>query len=154
MTKLFVKLQTPTIELVLSAKDASGQIDKLTVGFKRLEAEDASKKLLELQKIFQTQADSVEDIDTTAIDAFVVAHVAYFKKVNLVTIDDNDQQSSLSILDTRKAKPFAGRWETPEECLAALLDMYLASSPWRPAFNEGVQKALVNADMDEGKLKN
>ena len=154
MTKLYVKLQLPTIELTVKAKDSSGATDKLIVGFKRYEAEKSSELLLELQNLFSEQVDHIDDIDTTDIDNFMKDKVSYIRQVDLILVDEDDKQSSLSIIDTRKAKPLADRWETPEECLAALLDMYLASSPWRSAFNTAVQKALVNTDQDEGKLKN
>ena len=42
--KLSVKLQSPTIEILVKAKDASGATDSIVVGFKRYEAKEAKVK--------------------------------------------------------------------------------------------------------------
>ena len=155
MTRLYVKLQTPTIEIKVKAKDSSGMMDKLTVGFKRYEATESAHQLKLLQGLFEDQVGKDnDDIDTAELDSFIKGQIVYILQANLILVGDDGKESSLSVLDTRKAKPVADRWESSEDCLDVLLDLYLASSPWRSAFNDALQKALVNMEYVEGAIKN
>jgi len=155
MTKLYVKLQTPTVELAINAKDSSGAKDNIIVGFKRYEANESTTQLTSLGKLFLEQSEKeVTEIDTTDLDIFIKSQIVYIRQAHLLLIDEDDKKTALDVMDTRKAKPVADRWETPEECLDALLDLYLASAPWRSALNIGLRKALTNAEFDEDALKN
>lgn len=155
MSKLYVRLQQPTIELTIKAKDSAGNKDSIIVGFKRYEVDKATKELGKLQELFTEQLDVPGDeIDTTDIDNFIISNIEYIRQANLVLINEDGRESNLSIIDTRKAKPVAERWENEVECLAALLELYLSSAPWRSALTDAVQKALVNKEYDEGLVKN
>lgn len=166
--QLFVKLQSPTIELQVKAEDSSDTKAVITVGFKRYELDKTNIKLLDLQTLLSNHLDlltskqdgeSVDqsDLDQTSkdVDNFIYEHVSYIKKAKLDMIDDSTGEASeLIVNDTRKAKPVEDFWENAEECLTALLDMYLASSPWRSSFIASLQAALLNANYNDGKLKN
>jgi len=155
MTQLYVKLQTPCIEIKVKAKDSSGAVDALLVGFKRYESKKATKELTILQGLFEDQMGKQdEDIDTTELDIYIKSQVIYIKQANLILLDEEGKQSTLVVPDTRKAKQVADRWESSEDCLDVLLSLYLASAPWRLAFNGSLQKALANANYQDELLKN
>jgi len=156
MKQLFVKLQLPTIELTVKSKDASGTKDYMLVGFKRYNVEDSQKQLKQLQHLLEAQVESIEEndrIETTELDLYIASQIVYIKQANLVYIEDG-KETNLQIPDTRKAKPIADLWETSEDCLSVLVDLYLASSPTRSALTSSLQHALVNSDFDNGELKN
>jgi len=156
MKKLFIKLQTPTTELKVTAKDAAGVADSILVGFKRYEVKEAELKLKEFQEALQSQVDDSTEgsFAIEQVDAFISSQIVYIKQVRLEEQGDDGRTNSITIADTRKAKPYDTFWENPEECLDALLSMFLAASPWRVPLVTGLQKALVNADFEEDKVKN
>ena len=157
--KLYVELQQPVIELTITARDSTKQKSKIIVGFKRFEAKESTKLLNKMQELLKEIAAELSDpnidkIDTEELDNFIKEKILYIRQASLVTIQEDGSKSTLTIQDTRKAKPLEDFWETSEDCLIALLDMYLASSPWRSSFNIALQKALVNNDFEEDELKN
>lgn len=152
--KLFVKLQVPSIELVLKAVDAAQEKDTITVGFKRYDIAEVTKVLDEFQDIIDNVSDAK---DTHALDSFIKSNVLYLKACNIQYVSDEEgaKPVKLTVPDTRTAKPVETLWDTPEECLDALLDHYLGSSPYRVPFINLMNKALVNRYIeDEGKEKN
>lgn len=165
--QLYVKLQTPTIELLVKAEDSSKTKAALTVGFKRYEMEQTDLKLEELQEILKehlrllqlrqknTEEVSQEEINeaNSQITKFIASEIVYILKAK-VDVEEEGKLSELAIPDTRKAKPVEDFWESPDECLAALLEMYLASAPWRSSFVASLQAALLNSNYEEGKAKN
>ena len=176
--KLYVKLQTPTIELSLTATDSSGTVDKLAVGFKRPERKVADalyekfadlsdtyiKQLLgqpldekgtkENQFTVEHTLESKEEV-TEQISSMIRDSIVYLKSAKVMTIDEEKEtESVLTIPDTRKAKPNEDFWEDADECLAALLDMYLDAAPWRSSLTSAYQKSLLNVDTSEAKRKN
>ena len=157
--KLYIDLQTPTIELAVVARDSTKKKSKILVGFKRYEAMESTKLLSKMQELLKDVSEelsdpNIEEVDTTDLDNFIKEKIVYIKQANLVTIQEDGTKGTLIIADTRKAKPLADFWETSEECITALLFYYLASSPWRSALNLALQKALVNNDFEEEALKN
>lgn len=176
--KLYVKLQTPTIELGVTAKDSSGLVDKLTVGFKRPERKVADalyEQFADLSDIYVKQLlgqplgekgtkenqftveytlEEKEGI-TEQISAMILNSIVYLKEAKVLVVDDEKgSESYLTIPDTRKAKPNEDFWEDKAGCLAALLDMYLDASPWRSSLTSAYQKSLLNVDTSEAKRKN
>jgi hypothetical protein len=148
--KLFVKLQTPTIELKVSAKDASGATDALLVGFKRYELTESQEKLNKLLELMKAKEDST---DISDVDTFIKDEIVYIKQSKL-SIEEDGKEKELTIPDTRTAKPVAGLWETGLEALDVLTSLYLASNPYRLALIIALQKALFNSDLSEGEAKN
>lgn len=151
--KLFVKLQTPTIELKVTAKDAAGTKDSIIVGFKRYELTETETKLKQLQQIMQ-EAMEDENIAKNNIDKFVKDEVVYIKQANLQLADEKGNPKDLNIADTRTAKPIETLWESADECLVVLLDLYLQSAPYRVSLITSLQKALLNNDYSEAEVKN
>lgn len=147
--KVFVKLQTPVIELKVEAKDASGAKDSLVVGFKRYEVKETESKLEQLQTIFSSMAENPDEIIK-----YIKNEVVYIKQAKLLLEDENGKEKELTIVDSRVVKPVETLWETSEECLDTVLDLYLSSAPYRVSFMTALQKALINNDYSEGELKN
>jgi len=155
--QLFVKLQTPVIELTIKAKDSSGATDKIVVGFKRYKLEEAEKELTTFQELLEQQIEDMKDgsLASKEIDAYIKSQVIYIKQAKLEIYDsENDKTIELVVPDTRKAKPNDDFWGTSDECLAALLDLYLSAAPWRSSLITALQKALLNVDYEAEQLKN
>ena len=152
--QLYVKLQTPTIELQVKAKDASGSKDTFVVGFKRYDLKETEGKFTALQEILE-DVQNENNLNSDALNKFVKAEIVYMKAAKLELYDNiKDTIKELSIPDTRTAKPVETLWETSDECLDVLLDLYLASAPYRVSLISAMQKALLNNDYSEGELKN
>jgi len=155
MKKLFVKLQVPVIELKVTAKDASGARDNLVVGFKRYETVESDKQLKLFQEALQDQIDSIKnEVESTVTEDFIKKNIVYLRNLELELLDEDDKPSRLSVNDTRKAKPVTDLWENPEECLETLLDLLLASAPYKSVLISSLQKALVNVDYEDDTVKN
>ena len=176
--QLYVRLQTPTIELKVEAKDAAGLKDSILVGFNREDTKGSAETLENFSKVSDkylrmlmsqplegeateenkdTEEYSKEEIFEVEADitSILKDNIKYIKSATLELEDDETgKSSSLSISDSRKAKPNEDLWGTPDECLVALLDLYLSSSPWRTSILSAFQKALMNIDFEDGKLKN
>jgi len=129
--KLYVKLQTPTIELKVAVKDVAGSKDNISVGFKRYEIAPAQVKLERMKEIFDITKDD-EVAGSKLLDDFVTAEIVYIKGASL-SLEDNGSAKELNISDTRTAKPIADLWDNGDECLAVLTSMYLSSTPYRLA---------------------
>jgi hypothetical protein len=150
--KLFVKLQVPTIELKVSAKDAAGIKDSILVGFKRYEISDAQKRLNILQDLL-TSAQADNSLDSQALDVFIKNEVIYIKQAKL-ELEEDGKTRELVIQDTRTTKPIEELWANNEEALDVLTTAYLASSPYRLSLILSAQKALFNSDYSEAEVKN
>ena len=150
--KLFIKLQTPTIELKVSAKDAAGIKDSFIVGFKRYELAAAQSKLEQLQDIF-TSISKDSSMESKELNSFIKNEIVFLKQLKLDLADDNGSSKELAITDTRTVKPNEGLWESADECLAVLLDMYLSSAPYRLSLITALQKALLNNDYSEAEVR-
>lgn len=146
--KLTVKLQRPTIELVVKAKDSAGDKDSFKAGFKRYTYAETQTKFKELQAI-SLEANEGDDKS----DDLIKNEIVYLKDVKL-EIEENGVTKDLHVADTRTAKPIPTLWETSEECLAVLLDVFLNSAPYRVGLLEASTKALINNDYSSAEVKN
>ena len=150
-------LQTPSIELVIDAKDASGEKDSALFGFKRYTAVKGENRMKDLQAILDSGAKRAEDGDTSSaeLDAFLTKEILYIKKLVLKTEDTlTGKKELMKIEDTRTAKPVDGFWGTGVECLSVLVGYYIESSPWKTSLITGVMKAILNNDYEEALAKN
>lgn len=155
MKKLFIKLQTPTIELKVTAKDVAGDKDSFLVGFKRYDIKESDKKLKLFQEALEDQLEaSTNESESTKIEDFIKDNVVYLKNISVDIIDEDEKPTKLSIPDTRKAKPVVDLWDTEEECLEALLDNFLASAPYKSTLISSMQKALFNTSYEDESVKN
>lgn len=178
-TRIYVKLQKPTIEMVVKATDASGTSDRLVVAFKRYDSKEAGLKLKEMQKIQnELYAHAMEDLAEQykhlgeksikheaptitkeqadlALKSFISNEIVYLKDIqNLTLQDESGKEIELKVADTRTAKPNEPLWGTPEECLSVLVDLYFDSTPYRGSLIEAQQRALANVDIKDGEIKN
>ena len=140
--QLFIKLQTPTIELEVKAQDASGTEGSILVGFKRYPLDQLASK-------FEPNAteEAKSDLD------FFSAEIIYIKNATLEVYEDGKFLEDLVITDTRTAEPnefFQGA----KEALDVLLGYYLNSAPWKDALITAYRTALLNTSFKEAELKN
>lgn len=145
--QLFVKLQTPVIELVITATDASGKKESITGGFKRYDEKTSEGLLKTFNEVYGASQKEEELL------AFVKQNVLYLKNVKLEIVEDG-KTTELVVKDTREAAAVTELWTTPEECLTLLLDTFMASAPWRLEITLSVQKALYNINLEDSRLKN
>lgn len=176
--KIYIKLQSPSVELKVQAQDCSGAKDSIVVGFKRYDITESKAKATELQRL-QTQlylntlvdlnkqyklanleqtaiADSPEISEEEAISSinkFIKDEILYIKDVSL-TIEEDGKSKELKVADTRTAKPNEPLWVLPEECLSVLVDSFLESAPYRGSLIQAQQKALANVEFKDGEIKN
>jgi hypothetical protein len=150
--KLYVKLQTPTLELTIQAKDGGGTAGTVIAGFKRYPSEQGEVKLKEFQELLGRS----DDVGKAAITAFLSSEIVYLKKAP-ITVEDTETGliKDIVVKDTRDAvKPNETLWDSPKECLDVLLEMFLDSNPWRVSLIEGVLKSLTNMDFNNDSAKN
>ena len=150
--KLYVKLQAPTIELSINAKDGGNTQASLIAGFKRYQSEQGESKLKEFQELLGR----TDEVGKNAITAFIANEIVYLKKAPIVVEDtDTGTLKDVVVKDTRDAiKPNETLWDSPKECLDVLLSHYLESNPWRVSLIEGILKALTNMDFSSESAKN
>lgn len=146
--QLYVKLQTPTIELPVKVKDSSGAKDSILAGFKRYPIHESQAKLDTLSELIRAESD--EEADHSEINKMVKSELVYLKQIKL-DLEEDGRAKELAIPDTKSVKPHAGLWETSDECLAVLLDLYLNSAPYRLALILTMQKAFINSDFSAYK---
>jgi hypothetical protein len=130
--KLYVKLQTPVIELKVTAKDAANTQDSISVGFHRYDIPTMEEKIVSWQNL-------------TDFDAVVKAEIAYICNAKVEIEDTKTGKVEELIVDTRTAEALPGVWETPKECLEVMIDKYFASLPWKTAIFATFNIAITNA---------
>lgn len=144
--KLFVKLQTPSIELKVKATDASGTTSEVLVGFKRYDLSQLEAKFKE-----QTPESAT---DTNADFNFISKEVIYIKNAVLEIYDEKgDYLEDLVVTDTRTVEPNEF-FQSPKDALDVLLTHYMGSNPWKNSLFEAYRDALVNVTYKEAELKN
>jgi hypothetical protein len=142
--KLNLKLQTPTIELKLNVKDASGASDTVLVGFKRYSFNEAKER-------FESFSNS-----DALIDDVLKEEIVYVKQMKLVLEDENGKTRDLLVADSRTQKPVESLWGEQEgkECLSVLVDLLLDSAPYRGSLIDAMNKALLNMNFGDDSVKN
>lgn len=142
--KVNLKLQTPTIELKLSVKDASGASDTILVGFKRYSFNEAKER-------FETFSNS-----DALIDDVLREEIVYIKQMKLTLEDDAGKSRDLVIADSRTQKPVESLWGESEakDCLSVLVDLLLDSAPYRGSLIDAMNKALLNMNVGDDSVKN
>jgi hypothetical protein len=148
-----LKLQTPTIELVVVAKDASGNSETIKVGFKRYSVEESKIKFKELEQI-QSKL-TLDTVETEELDNFIKGEIVYIKGAS-ITIEDSatGTERIMSIPDSRTIKPIETLWSDADECKDLLTSAYLTSAPYRVSLLDSMQKAFLNNDYKEASVKN
>lgn len=138
--KLYVKLQTPSIELPLMVRDASGVESTLKVGFKRYDIKDIEAKTEEWNSLAN-------------MDEVITNEILYFLNAE-VEVDEDGIISSYIVKDTRTEKKNEGLWDDSKGCLELLIKKYMNSLPWKEGLFDLFHKTLINKDTREAELGN
>jgi len=146
-----LKLQTPTIELPVKARNAAGASELFKMGFKLYDVEETRKKFKELTDIQQRITE--DNPGTEELDKFVQSEVVYVKGLAIDVIE-NGSERTINIADSRTAKPIETLWADEVECKDLLTSVALTSAPYRVAILQAMQKAFLNNDYSEEKTKN
>lgn len=152
MTTLTLMVQEPSVELVVTSNDGSAKQKSLTVGFKRYQRAEADARIKEYETIVEAADFNIND--SPELDTFIKEEILYMKGLSVPYQDAEGKDKTLRIMDTRKAAKLETLWESPEQCLAVLLDAYFQWSSWRVSFISAVQTALADLDFKEAQRKN
>jgi hypothetical protein len=113
-------------------------------------SEDAvDAKVLELTNLIDATADAQE----VGLDTFYKKHILYIKNATL-TVTELEATKDLLIADTRNVTPLESLWDTPDECLVVLLDMYLENQSFRDSLQKAISDTVFNLVKGDEKLKN
>jgi hypothetical protein len=110
-----------------------------------LTEEQVEEQKLELQneiEVLRTYLDK-QHID------FHKKQVLFLKNIKL-SLDGED----INIPDTREVKPIASLWDTPSECLDALLDIYLEDRFYKDALITAIFDAVFGTNLEGERAKN
>lgn len=149
--KISLKLQKPTMELAVKARNAEGQSETFKMGFKTYDVEGTRNKFKELTEIQQRITE--DSPGTEELDKFVLNEVVYVKGL-AIDVDDSGNERTLNIADSRTAKPIETLWADEVECKDLLTSAALTCAPYRVAILQAMQKAFLNNDYSEEKVKN
>lgn len=141
MKKLYLKLQSPVIELKVQCRDGSGASTSFIVGFKRHGKTEAENRLKAFQDMF------TEAVQTGLLDKFIKDEILYVKDIEF-DVEDTETGAVTHILvkDSRKEKK-GDAWEDADECLELLKSLLFDSNPYATAIYGAYPKALVNVDL-------
>jgi hypothetical protein len=141
MKKLYLKLQSPVIELKVQCRDGSGASTSFVVGFKRHGKTEAENRLKAFQDMF------TESVQTGLLDKFIKDEILYVKDIEF-DVEDTETGAVTHILvkDSRKEKK-GDAWEDADECLELLKSLLFDSNPYATAIYGAYPKALVNVDL-------
>lgn len=152
MTTLTLMVQEPSVELTITSNDGSAKQKSLLVGFKRYPREEAEARIKEYEAI--VNAPDFDINKSPELDDFIKSEVMYMKGLSVPYQDTEGNEKTIRVMDTRKAAKLETLWDTPEQCLAVLLDAYFQWSSWRVSFISAVQTALADLDFKEAQRKN
>lgn len=142
--KLYVKLQTPTIEMPITAIDAAGVETTMFVGFKRYDLTEIVERIAQWELL-----DSIEDL--------VRAEIIYVKDISVEIEDDETGKiTPYLIKDTRNEKKIEGLWDTPEDCYQLVITKLFNSPPYKLAIIDTFNNIFLNtaAKTREAELGN
>ena len=111
------------------------------------EALDAS--VLEFTKKIESETNRV----ATDLQTFYKNQVTHIKNASL-SLDKDGIPTDVFVSDTREVKPIESLWETSEECLVVLLNIYSDFIPFRDSLNNAIATTVFNYGFEEGKVKN
>lgn len=106
---------------------------------------DFYEKRTELQNNIRSQI----HVQQKATEEFYLQFVLFMQNATITDTDNSTGETkTITVADTRHAKPIESLWETPEECLAVLLSVYLEYAP----FKDSLLNALATDTFDTGKV--
>jgi len=184
MTKLYIKAHKPFVEKIITAKGVkdsvilgiktytNNEIDEVRKTFQSLlENVRVTRLLKEIDDLKQDDTISISDaesrlqslyseIDSTQEDqkdklhAFYRGHILFLKSAYLAYEDAAGKKVDVSVTDTRDAKPLEFLWESAEECLPVLLDVYFDSPYYRDSLITSITETIFNYSAKENERKN
>lgn len=112
----------------------------------------ASEEFYNERDNLQNQIDSLIRSQSKANLEFYKSHIAFIKNASLETEEDGVIKDII-IADSAKAVKIESLWDTPEECLAVLLDLYFLNIPIRDSLISKIVDTIYNINA-EAKVKN
>lgn len=100
------------------------------------------------------ELDLIQEVQDTKLNDFYKSHISYIKKASISYENDAGVVSSLIVNDTREATKVEGLWDGPDECLAALLDVYFDSPSYRTSLPNKISSTIFDINFEDERLKN
>lgn len=167
MSKVYIALQSPVIELQVKAKTADGQTANMQIGYKRYDMDESQNKMNSYQELAK-QMESTVDVNgkevpvdaatisrvMAEINEFLINEITYIKGATLLLEADDGTLVERTIKDTRQVKDDETLWGPASESVRFLLQLALKSPPWRVSLLSGWFKAIFNTDLSEQRTGN
>lgn len=135
-------MSNPDLELVLA------KLQKLEET-----GDKADESFYEQRAELRSLIDSYSDLKEVETLEFYKRQILFIKHASLELEDADGKSKDLSIADSRTVAPVESLWETPDECLAVLLDTYLSVPSLRDSLIDKITNIILNINIEE-KIKN
>ena len=112
----------------------------------------SEKEFISEQNRIQSELDRLNDEQAAYQEQFIKEHILFIKNVTL-ELKDGDTIKPL-LIDTRDVKPIESLWDTPEQALVVLLELYLKEPAYRDSLLRVVPKLVFGTDFEDKKLGN
>jgi uncharacterized small protein (DUF1192 family) len=104
--------------------------------------------------LLQEKIEQVLESQRQKLKTFYKAQVTYIKNASLSLKDSDGSVKDIIVKDTREATPLESLWESSEECLAVLLDMYLGSPSFRDSLQKKITSTVFGTNFEDARVKN
>jgi hypothetical protein len=146
-----IELQSPSVEILVKAKDASGKKAQITVGFARYTADTGQEKAIETLALMEQYTNQAWESDKEKADTLKEYFATVWEVLrgevlyicNATIVDSTGRQKKV---DTRTTEL---GWSSPAETCEKLLELYWASRPWRDALIEAMFNAFRNVPAQQ-----
>ena len=154
--KAYKESELNKIRKALRSLTNVSKITKLTKDLTELQQDTdlSEEELNERMEVLYAELDILENIQREKLDSFYKSHILFLKKVSIAYEDESGVTHTLNINDTREAEKVDGLWETSDECLAALLDVYFDSPSYRSSLPNKISGCVFDINFEDEKLKN
>ena len=112
----------------------------------------SEKEFTSEQNRIQGELDRLTEEQTKYQEDFLKEHILFIKNVTIDKTEDG--KISKVVIDTRDVQPFESLWDTPEQALAVLLELYLKEPAYRDSLIQVVPKLVFGTDFEDKKLGN
>lgn len=161
-TLFFVGVKTYSKDEIKSLSkehDEAFDIAKLSRLNARLEKvlTDISLSESEIEQKSEALKEEIEALTASGLSAreeYYKRHVLYLKNITVPYEDDEGNKLSILVKDTRTVEPVEPFWETPEECLAVLLDTLFEEDTLKGSLQRVIFEGIFNVDLGDSNTKN
>lgn len=101
------------------------------------------------RKQLRTKINEESEHQRKLLEEFYKKQVVYIKNATLT----DDEGKEIKVDNTENVKAIESLWETPEECLAVLLDIYFGAPSLKDSLSQKIVETILNLPTED-KIKN